>query len=183
MLVDVKNLEEGLKKFKITKKNMNIVIDAINKQLFLCKNLDLNPSKVSLIIVGKKIEGVDVIRVFDKNSVLMEILDTSYTRLKNLNSLENWNTNFMLWITFLEDASFVEIAKCKVTDLVNINVKKVKTLTYGVTDGEEVVKLDISLQDVKGAEYEVLRNAVIYSFNKSTKKKLTDLDCYAVGYS
>lgn len=183
MLMSIEDISESLKTFKLSKKNIDLVSDIINKQLFLYKNLNLNPSNVSLIIVGKKIEGVDVIRIFDKNSVLLETLDTSYTRLKNLSSLENWNTGFILKILFIEYGKYVDVSKIKLTDVVSVNVKKVKNITYGVTDYNDVIKVDISLQDVKGAEYEVLKNAVIYTFNKQTKKKLTDLDCMVVGYS
>ena len=183
MLMSIEDISESLKTFKLSKKNIDLVSDIINKQLFLYKNLNLNPSNVSLIIVGKKIEGVDVIRVFYKNSVLLETLDTSYTRLKNLSSLENWNTSFILKILFVEDGKYIDVSKIKLTDVVSVNVKKVKNITYGVTDYNDVIKVDISLQDVKGAEYEVLKNAVIYTFNKQTKKKLTDLDCMVVNYS
>lgn len=183
MLICVEDLQENLKSYRLSKKNINLVSEIIEKQLFLYKNLNLNPSKVSLIIVGKKIEGVDVIRVFERNSVLVETLDTSYTRLKNLSSLENWNTSFIFKVSFLEDGQYMEISKCKLSDVIAVNLKKVKNLTYGLTDGSDVMKIDISLQDVKGTEYEILRNAVIYTFNKQTKKKLTDLDCMVIGYS
>ena len=183
MLMNVEDIPKSLKTFKLSKKNIDLVSDIIDKQLFLYKNLNLNPSSVSLIIVGKKIEGVDVIRVFEKNSVLVETLDASYTKLKNLSSLENWNTSFIIKVLFIDDGSSVEISKIKLNDVISVNLKKVKNLTYGVTDYSDVIKLDISLQDVKGAEYEVLKNAVIYTFNKQTKKKLTDLDCMVVGYS
>lgn len=182
MVINVKDLERGLKRFRLTKKSSNIVCDVITKQLFLYRKLKLDPSNVSLIVVSKKIEGVDVIRVFEKNNVVMEIIDTSYTRFKNLASLEDWNTDFIFWISFLDEGKFIDIVKCKLSDIENIKAKKVKSTIYGITDGEDVVRIEISLQDIKGAEYEVLKDAIAYTFNKSTGKNLKELDCMVVGY-
>lgn len=182
MVFNMKDLKKGLVKVKLNKKNMQLVQDIIQNQLFLFKHLKLDPSKVSLIIVGKKIEGVDVIRVFDKKNVLIEVLDTSYTRLRNLSSLEDWNTNFILWVSFLENGNYVDIIECKLSDIVNVECKKVKSTIYGVTDGEDVVSINISQHDIKGAEYDVIKACVAHTFNKRTGKDKQDLMCMAVGY-
>ena len=58
MLMSIEDISESLKTFKLSKKNIDLVSDIINKQLFLYKNLNLNPSNVSLIIVGKKIVSI-----------------------------------------------------------------------------------------------------------------------------
>lgn len=183
MLLKTKELANGLKKFKLSKKNVGVIEQIVENQIVLYKSLQLDFSKVSLIIVGKKIEGVDTIRVFENNSVLLEILDTSYTRLKNLSSLEDWNTSFIFWVSFLENGEYVEIAKYKLSDISNINFKKVKSLTYGISDGVDAIKLEISQQDIKGVEYEVLRNAVAHTFNKETGKNVKELNCVVVDYS
>ena len=183
MLLRTKELTNGLKKFKLSKKNIGVIEEIVEKQIVLYKSLQLDLSKVSLIIVGKKIEGVDTIRVFENNSVLLEILDTSYTRLKNLSSLEDWNTSFIFWVSFLENGEYIEIAKYKLSDIASINCKKVKTLTYGISDGEDAIKLEISQQDIKGVEYEVLRNAVAHTFKKETGKNVKELNCVVIDYS
>lgn len=183
MIVNISDLEMGLKQFKLAKSNISIVQEIITKQLFLYQHLKLDPSNVSLIIIGKKIDGVDTIRVFEKNNVLIDILDTSYNKLKNLSSLEDWNTNYIFWISFLENGKYLDIVKCKLSDIENLKVKKVKVMTYGVTDGEDVVSIVISQQDVKGTDYNVLKDVVTYTFNKRTGKKSTNLDFMAIGYS
>lgn len=183
MVVNIRNLETGLKKFKLSKSSIEKVDSLIKKQLLVYKQLKLDISNLSMIIVSKKIEGIDVIRVFDKVNIPIEILDTSYTRLMNLSSLQDWNTDFILWVYFLEDKNYVDIVKCKLCDIVNIHFKKVKSITYGVTDGIDSIKIDISQQDIKGAEYEMLKNAVAYTFTKQTGKQSDNLDCLAVAYS
>ena len=77
MIVSVQSIESGLKKFKLSKKSIELVKDSIEKQLFLFKNLKLDPSNVSLIIVSKKVEGLETIHVFEHNNVPIENLDLS----------------------------------------------------------------------------------------------------------
>ena len=53
-----------------------------------------------------------------------------------------WIKN-ILKILFIEDGKYVDISKIKLTDVVSVNVKKVKNITYGVTDYNDVIKVDI----------------------------------------
>lgn len=183
MLINAERITEGLQSFKLTRKNISLVSDIIGKQLLLYKKLNLVPSNVDLVIISKKIEGVNVLRVFEKNNILIDVLDYSYTSFKTLSIADNKDINFILRVSFLDGGKYIDVVKCKLIDVLSLGLTKVKNVTYVATDYEDVVKLDISLQDVKGAEYEVLKNAVIYAFNKKTKKKLVDLDCIAVAYS
>lgn len=182
MLVDVQNLETGLKKFRLSKKDINMVIGIIKKQVFLYKNLKLDLSNISLAIIGKGTDELDIIRVFEHKNIPIETLDMSYEKSKKLVTLNENKVSFVFWVSFLEDGEVVEIIRGKLSDIANLSFKKVKSMTYGVTDGTEVIKIDISQQDVKGTEYSILKNAVIYAFNKQTDKKVSDLDCMAVGY-
>ena len=181
MLVSVQNLEVGLKRFRLSKKDIDLVSDVVRKQIFLYKNLNLDPCNVSLII-ARKLEGVDIIRVFEHKNIPIEILDMSYEKSKKLATLKESKVDYIFWVTFLEHGEIVEIVRGKLSDIESLTFKKVKLMTYGITDGAEVIKIDISQQDVKGAEYSILKNAVNYTFNKRTGKKVNDLDCMAIGY-
>lgn len=183
MVLNVFNLESSLKKFKLSKDNISVVNNFIRKELNVYKKLELDISNLSLIFVGKKIEGIDVIRVFNKINVPIEILDTSYTRLMNLSSLEDWNTNFILYVSFLKDVNYVDIVKCKLKDISKIKSKKIKAITYGLTDGKEIIKIDILQQDIKGITYDVLREVVEYTFKKQTGKDASNIDCIALNFS
>ena len=182
MLINVQNLEIGLKKFKLTKKDIDVVSGIIKKQLFLYKNLKLDLSNVSLVIINKDVDGIDTIRVFEHKNIPIETLDLSYEKSKKLITLNENRVSFVFWVSFLEDGKVVEVVRGKLSDISNLTFLKVKSMSYGITDGKEVIKIDISQQDVKGTEYSVLKNAVIYAFNKRTDKKVSDLDCMAVGY-
>lgn len=183
MILNVFNLESSLKKFKLSKENISAINDIIKRELKVYKNLNLDISNLSLILVGKKIEGIDIIRVFNKTSVPIEVLDTSYTRLMNLSSLEDWNTNFILYISFLKDINYVDIVKCKLKDINNIKSKKIKSITYGLTDGKDTIKIDILQQDIKGITYDVLKEVVEYTFRKQTGKTTSNIDCIALNFS
>ena len=50
MIIGIQSVESGLKRFKLSKKNIELVKGIIEKQLFLYKNLKLDPSNVSLIV-------------------------------------------------------------------------------------------------------------------------------------
>lgn len=181
MLVSVQNLETSLKRFRLSKKDIELVSDVVKKQIFLYKNLNLDPCDVSLIIAGKT-EGIDIIRVFEHKNIPIEILDMSYEKSKKLATLKESKVDYIFWVTFLEHGEIIEIVRSKLSDMGNLTFKKVKSMTYGVTDGTEVIKIAISQQDIKGTEYVILKNAVNYAFNKQTGKKVNDLDCMAIGY-
>lgn len=182
MIVSVQSIESGLKKFKLSKKSIELVKDSIEKQLFLFKNLKLDPSNVSLIIVSKKVEGLETIHVFEHNNVPIENLDLSYEKVKKLISFDDAKIDFVFWVSFFDNGETVSIVRGKLSDMLNLSFKKAKSVTYAVTDGKEVLKIDIAQQDVKGTEYEILKNAIAYTFTKRTGRICKNLDCMAVTY-
>ncbi len=182
MMMSINNIESGLKRFKLSKKNVDIVRDEIEKQLFLYKNLKLDPSNVSLLIVSKKSEGVEFIRVFEHNNIPIENLDLSYEKSKSLVSFDDSKVDFVFWVSFFDNGTNISVVKGKLSDMLSLTYKKAKSVTYGITDGKSVVKIDIAQQDVKGAGYEILKNAIAYTFKKETGKTCENLDCMAVTY-
>jgi hypothetical protein len=183
MLTSESKIEEGLINIKLSKKHIQSVTEVIRKELFLYKHLKLDPSNISLIIIGRKIEGLQVIKVFDKKTVCIEMLDNSYERFKGMSKIEAFNTDFILLVSFLDNGELLEITKCKVKDFSEVSCKKVKSVVYGVSDGEEVASIEIQQQDVKGTTCEVLKAAVKYSFNKLKDKKVDKIDCSIISYA
>ena len=182
MVTKFQELDSNLKRFRLSKKSIELVRDVIEKQLFLYRNLKLDPSNVSLVIVSKKIEGIETIRVFEHNNVPIENLDMSYEKSKRLMDLDDSKVEFVFWVSFFDNGETISVVRGKLSDILNLSYKKVKSVTYGITDGRDVIKVDISQQDVKGTEYEVLKNAVAYTFNKQLGKCVKNLDCMAVTY-
>ena len=182
MIVGIQSVESGLKRFKLSKKNIELVKGIIEKQLFLYKNLKLDPSNVSLIIFSTGVGGVDCIRVFDHNNIPIENLDLSYEKSKHFGTFEENKVDFVFWVSFFDNGENISIVRGKVSDMLGLSYKKAKSVTYGVTDGRFVLKVDISQQDVKGTEYEVLKNAIAYTFKKQTGQNCCNLDCMAVTY-
>lgn len=157
------------------------IIDMQKKVHIYCECIDI--SNIMLYIIGKEIEGIEYIKVFDKNKIIIDILDTSYTRMRNLTTLEDWNTRFILCVTFDANGE-AYISDCKISDIQPMEYKKAKELTYGITNGNEIEKINIMQQDIKGVDYRTLKELVGYTFNKNTcKKEDTDnLSCILVKY-
>ncbi len=184
----MKNIKEEKKRIQRLKKvsiEDMIVIESIiemqKKVHNYCGAKDI--SNIVLYIIGKEIEGIDCIKVFDNNKIIVDILDTSYTRMRNLTTLENWNTRFILCVSFDEYGN-ENISECKITDIPPIEFKKSKHLTYGISDGVDIEKINIKQQDIKGIEYRVLKELVTYTFNKNNDKKedSDNLSCILVNY-
>ena len=97
--------------------------------------------------------------------------------------MTQFNTDFILLVSFLDNGELLEITKCKVKDFSEVSCKKVKSVVYGVSDGEEVASIEIQQQDVKGTTCEVLKAAVKYSFNKLKDKKVDKIDCSIISYA
>lgn len=182
MIIGIQSIESGLKRFKLSKKNIDLVKGIIEKQLFLYKNLKLDPSNVSLIIFSNGLGGIESIRVFDHNNIPIENLDLSYEKSKRFSSFEDSKIDFVFWVSFFDNGETVSIVRGKLSDMLNLSYKKAKSVTYGITDGKDVLKIDISQQDVKGTDYEVLKNAIAYTFKKQTGRNCMNLDCMAVTY-
>lgn len=158
------------------------IIENQKKVHNFCKCIDI--SNVMLYIIGKEIEGIEFIKVFDKNKIIVDILDISYTRMRSLTTLEDWNTRFILCVTF-DELGNVNICDCKISDIQPMEYKKSKELTYGVTNGIEIEKIKIMQQEIKGMEYRTVKELVGYTFNKNTGKKadVDSLSCILVNYS
>lgn len=157
------------------------IIDTQKKVHSYCNCINI--SDVMLYIIGKEIEGIEFIKVFDKNKIIVDILDTSYTRMRSLTILEDWNTRFILCVTFDELGDY-NICDCKISDIQPMEYKKSKELTYGVTNGKEIEKIKIMQHEIKGMDYRTVKELVGYTFNKNTCKKedVDRLSCILVKY-
>mgnify|MGYP000884404042 CR=1 FL=1 len=181
-LRDDKKRESKIKGVSI--EDMIVVESIIDMQKKVHSYCSIDISDVMLYIIGKEIEGIEYIKVFDKNKIIVEILDTSYTRMRNLATLEDWNTRFILCVTFDKNGN-ANICDCKISEIQPMEYKKTKELTYCVTNGKEIEKINIMQQDIKGMEYRTLKELVGYTFNKKTGKK-EDIDrlyCILVKYA
>ena len=116
------------------------------------------------------------------NNIPIENLDLSYEKSKHFGTFEENKVDFVFWVSFFDNGENISIVRGKVSDMLGLSYKKAKSVTYGVTDGRFVLKVDISQQDVKGTEYEVLKNAIAYTFKKQTGQNCCNLDCMAVTY-
>lgn len=179
----INDLEVGLKKYKLSRKNIALVMEIIGKQLFLYKRLKMNLDDVSLFIVNRKMYGINTIRIFEHNNILIEDLDNSYTNFKVIQSLKDSDLNFLLKIDFLEDGCYVDITQSCIKELKKINAKKVKSMTYGVISGNDVLKIDVLQVDVKGTDTEVIQNIIKHTFKKRIgHAPISQMDCLAIGY-
>ena len=183
MVMRVSELQDNLKKYKLSKKNIALVLEIIEKQIFLYKKLKMNPDDVSLYIVNRKMYGINTIRIFEHNNILIEELDNSYNNFKVIQNLKDSDFNFLFKIEFLEDGHYVDITQSSIKELRKIHTKKVKSMTYGVISGNEVLKIDVLQVDVKGTETEVIQNIVKYAFKKKMGHlPMETIDCLAIGY-
>ncbi len=183
MIIDVRNIESGLKRFKLSKKNVELVKGMIDKQLFLYKHLKLDPSNVSLVIFSNETGEIESIRVFEQNNIPIENLDLSYEKSKKYSVFDESKIDFVFWVSFYDNGETISIVRGKLSDMANLKYRKAKNVTYGITDGNEVLKIDISQQDVKGTEYDVLKKAVAYTFKKRTGRVSDSLNCVAIMYT
>lgn len=183
MIVGISNIESELKHYKLSKKVVELIKSEIEKQLFLYKKLNIDPSNISLILLYRKPLNLEVIRVFDHNNILLENLDLSCERLKKISVFNKNNVDSIFWVSFFDGGNSISIVKSKMLDLNDLNYKKIKSITYGVTDGKDVIKINILQQDIKGADYEILKNAVKYKFEKEKGRSCENLNCVALNYS
>ena len=95
MVMRVSELQDNLKKYKLSKKNIALVLEIIEKQIFLYKKLKMNPDDVSLYIVNRKMYGINTIRIFEHNNILIEELDNSYNNFKVIQNLKDSDFNFL----------------------------------------------------------------------------------------
>lgn len=163
----IKGVVNGL---DITELDKNFILNCVDNQIKSHKALNKSMDDITLYIVGKYVEGIDVIKVFSSNIVLIETLDTSYTKVRNLATLEEWNTKFLYKIEFENNICSIKITKLK--DLKDITLKKPRHLVYAVSNGEYIVKIDVSETDIKGLDYKTLKDIVNYSYNHKLKHKL-----------
>lgn len=174
MLLTEETLKEellGIVNNRITEEDVCIIEGIIRKQISAHKlNGSFTMDKMYLYIVGKEVEGIDFIKVFDKNIIIYEQLDTSYTRMRNLSTLEEWNTKFIYKVEFVEDV--IKMTSLKIGDIITPNFKKPKKVTYAVTDGEDYVKVNLTHQDIKELDLQTLKDILAYTFNKKVKKSV-----------
>lgn len=170
--------EEGLKEelLGVVNNRMNeedvCIIEKIIKNQIASHKLkgSISMEKMYLYIVGKEVEGIDFIKVFDKNTVIDEQLDTSYTRMRNLSTLEEWNAKFIYKVEFMEEG--IKMTSCKIADIITPNFKKPKKFTYSVTDEEDYVKVNLTNQDLKELDLRTLKDILAYTFNKKVGKSV-----------
>ncbi len=172
MYIKLEELESCLKRIRLSKEKITTICDLIEMQINMYNKLNIDPHSLKLYLVKKKVEGLDVIRVID-NNIYNEILDASYTKYKNLETLEDWNTEYILSVQFFDGGSFLEVNKCKKEEISKLGVKRPKEITYCITDSVSYVKIKVVSSDVKGADFEVLQGALVYTFNQKTGKSVS----------
>lgn len=183
MFYSIREFEKAFQNLKINKKEKQYIIEEVKKYLELYKGLNRFPISTSLLIVDAEEKGLMSIRVFEKKNVPVEILDNSFTNLEWLLPRNKDKIKALFWINFTDNYNLFEVLSCTVKDIQSLQNKKAKTILYGLSDTQDVLTVSINQLDVKGAEYEVLKNAVKYYFEKHFERSVQDLDCYVIEFN
>ena len=173
--------DSKFEKYGVSKKDILKISDFLKGQEKVYKDLKLDLSNLSVYVVLRKDKDIEFIRVLDRNIAPVETFEHTIERVREISTSKKDFDNAKVFKCFYLDGVW-DCVKVNNKDLINIEFKKVRDVDYAVTDFEDTVKVAVSLQDTKGAEYDILYKAVSYAYRKKTGKKTEDLSVYVVKY-
>lgn len=183
MFYNIKDFDDAFKGKRISKKFKQYISDSIAARLKVYKSFGKNPSNFSVVFCDLKNRGLCSITIIDKKIAPVECLEFSDEIISIIKKDKDGAIlNSAYLINFDADYNSFEVFDFKAKDFLNLELKRCKTVIYGITDMRDVLPITINLIDVKGCEYNTLREAIKYKFSKVYERQVDTVNSILIEF-